>query len=360
MNGGGGTGGSAGGAAGGAERAPAESRGWVGLGDEWDPGNRRRTTNRCGNGAPSPSMDAAGAAARAARRDDGRRDDRRGGRGARRAPVARVARRSRGAVRRRRRDRLRARRRYGDRAAGRRLDRSDRVAGRHRLPRRHRRRVRELLRPDLGSPQGAHPPGAGQPRVRDRLAPPATTATSARRPAIRRRATTATTWAPGTSSSLNSNCSRRSAARPGSPRSSGCAQDLAAHPTACTLAYWHHPRFSSGRHGNATSMRRALAGAAGLRRRHGPGRPRPRLRAAPPRRRQRRARSRTASGSSSSAPAARPSTNSFPAGQPAEHAVRNGNTNGVLKLTLHATSYDWQFIPIAGQTFTDTGSANCH
>jgi len=39
--------------------------------------------------------------------------------------------------------------------------------------------------------------------------------------------------------------------------------------------------------------------------------------------------------------------------------VRNNTANGVLKLTLHATSYEWQFVPIAGQTFTDSGSANC-
>ncbi|HEV2492094.1 MAG TPA: metallophosphoesterase [Terriglobia bacterium] len=40
--------------------------------------------------------------------------------------------------------------------------------------------------------------------------------------------------------------------------------------------------------------------------------------------------------------------------------VRNSNTFGVLKLTLHATSYDWQFLPIAGQTFTDSGTQACH
>jgi hypothetical protein len=39
--------------------------------------------------------------------------------------------------------------------------------------------------------------------------------------------------------------------------------------------------------------------------------------------------------------------------------VRDDNTHGVLKLTLHPTSYDWEFIPIAGQTFTDSGSALC-
>ena len=39
--------------------------------------------------------------------------------------------------------------------------------------------------------------------------------------------------------------------------------------------------------------------------------------------------------------------------------VRNNITYGVLKLTLNPTSYDWEFIPIAGQTFTDSGSALC-
>jgi len=42
--------------------------------------------------------------------------------------------------------------------------------------------------------------------------------------------------------------------------------------------------------------------------------------------------------------------------------VRNSSTYGVLKLqlTLHANSYDWAFVPIAGQTFTDAGTAACH
>jgi hypothetical protein len=32
---------------------------------------------------------------------------------------------------------------------------------------------------------------------------------------------------------------------------------------------------------------------------------------------------------------------------------------GVLKLTLRPRAYDWQFIPVAGQTLTDSGSATC-
>jgi hypothetical protein len=31
----------------------------------------------------------------------------------------------------------------------------------------------------------------------------------------------------------------------------------------------------------------------------------------------------------------------------------------VLKLILHPTSYGWEFIPVAGGTFRDAGSAGC-
>ena len=40
--------------------------------------------------------------------------------------------------------------------------------------------------------------------------------------------------------------------------------------------------------------------------------------------------------------------------------VRNADTYGVLKLTLHARSHDWEFVPQAGRTFTDAGNGVCH
>ncbi len=40
--------------------------------------------------------------------------------------------------------------------------------------------------------------------------------------------------------------------------------------------------------------------------------------------------------------------------------VRNTDTFGALKLTLHSNSYDWNFMPVAGKTFTDSGSTACH
>src|SRR5947209_4320879 len=50
--------------------------------------------------------------------------------------------------------------------------------------------------------------------------------------------------------SLNSN----SLMAPGSHQEQWLGADLAAHPARCTLAYWHHPRFSSGEHGPTTEM----------------------------------------------------------------------------------------------------------
>jgi hypothetical protein len=44
----------------------------------------------------------------------------------------------------------------------------------------------------------------------------------------------------------------------------------------------------------------------------------------------------------------------------ANSEAHNANTFGVLKLTLGSGTYSWQFIPIAGQTYTDSGSGTCH
>ncbi|HYM52545.1 MAG TPA: alkaline phosphatase, partial [Candidatus Dormibacteraeota bacterium] len=40
--------------------------------------------------------------------------------------------------------------------------------------------------------------------------------------------------------------------------------------------------------------------------------------------------------------------------------VRNSDTFGVLKLNLRSDGYDWRFVPVAGKTFSDTGSDTCH
>ena len=154
---------------------------------------------------------------------------------------------------------------------------------------------------------------------------------------------------------LNDNISHSA----GSAEEQWLRADLAAHKTACTLAYWHAPRFSSGiEHGDDPSgdafwqalydanadivmgghdheyerflpqnpsgdadpirgIREFVAGTGG-RSHYGLGR------------------------------------------REANSEVFDAATFGVLKLTLSPGKYTWQFIPIAGQTFTDSGSGVCH
>ena len=40
--------------------------------------------------------------------------------------------------------------------------------------------------------------------------------------------------------------------------------------------------------------------------------------------------------------------------------VRANSTYGVLKLTLKADSYSWNFIPATSGAFVDSGTATCH
>lgn len=51
----------------------------------------------------------------------------------------------------------------------------------------------------------------------------------------------------------------------------------------------------------------------------------------------------------------------YPFGTPiANSEVRNNTSRGVLQLTLHSASYDWEFKPIPGNTLTDSGSTPCN
>jgi hypothetical protein len=153
--------------------------------------------------------------------------------------------------------------------------------------------------------------------------------------------------------SLNSNIARGA----GSAQEQWLRTDLDNNTKACTLAYWHHARFSSGaNHGNNASMDalfRALYeyGADVVLTAHEHTYERfapqdPDAQADPTGIRQ----FIVGTGGNSL----------YPLGsrQPNSEVFRN-DTHGVLKLTLNATSYNWEFIPIAGQTFTDSGSAAC-
>ena len=143
----------------------------------------------------------------------------------------------------------------------------------------------------------------------------------------------------------------------GSAQEQWLRADLAANSRVCTLAYWHKPRFSSGQHGNIAHVAPfwqalydhgadvVLNGHDHTYERFAPQNPNGQADAA-------RGLREFVVGTGGA------TLYSFPTIQP-NSQVRNNTTWGVLKLTLHATSYDWQFVPIAGQTFTDSGTANC-
>jgi hypothetical protein len=136
--------------------------------------------------------------------------------------------------------------------------------------------------------------------------------------------------------------------------------DLASNPRPCTLAFWHHPRFSSGNHGNLTAVTplwQALMdhGADVVLTGHDHN--------------YQRWVAQDASGNAVPTGLVQfvvgtggASRTSFRTTQPANTAKRSSSSNGVLKLTLRDTGYDWQYLKVAGSTstFTDAGSANCH
>ena len=156
---------------------------------------------------------------------------------------------------------------------------------------------------------------------------------------------------------LNSNCGDAGGCGVGSPQWTWLKNDLAAHPTACTLAYWHIPLYSSGGRAEPNSKQLyqllydfnadlILTGHDHTYERFAP---------------------QDANGVRDDARGIR----AFVVGTggrnltswgtiSANSQVRNNTTFGVLKVTLHPDSYDWQFVPIAGQSFTDTGTTACH
>jgi hypothetical protein len=135
--------------------------------------------------------------------------------------------------------------------------------------------------------------------------------------------------------------------------------DLATYPAACTLAYWHAPRFSSGYSGNNTYTQAlwqdlynvgadvVLSGHSHDYERFAP---------------------QDASGKLNRATGIREFVvgtggaffTSLSSSPKPNSEVRQNNTFGVLKLTLHPTSYDWKFFSESGKKYTDSGTGLCH
>ncbi len=155
---------------------------------------------------------------------------------------------------------------------------------------------------------------------------------------------------------LNSNCSNVGGCGPNSPQGQWLQADLNANQSSCILAIHHEPLFSSkSGDGDLVDFWNPLyaAGADIVLSGH--------------RHNYERFAQQTPNGVLDPGRGIRQfvvgtggsSLSSFNSGTAANSQVRNANTYGVLKLTLHENSYDWVFIPIAGQTFTNSGSAQC-
>jgi phage-related protein len=145
-------------------------------------------------------------------------------------------------------------------------------------------------------------------------------------------------------------------------------QDLAAHANACTLAYWHEPRFSSGQHGNAQQMATiwndlvaahadvVLSGHNHDYERFEPIGATPQDTAASPNFQQ---------------PKLDPNgirefvvgtggASHYAFGPPVPGSqVRVANRSGVLRMRLSATSYNWSFVDVSGKV-RDSGTTACH
>jgi hypothetical protein len=158
---------------------------------------------------------------------------------------------------------------------------------------------------------------------------------------------------------LNSECVAVGGCEAGSPQEKWLRTDLAAHPVACTLAYWHKPLFSSGgAHGNDLTVKplfQTLYDANADVVVNGHDHDYERFAPQDP------------EGAADAKRGIREfvagtgGKNHRPFGEPKPNSeLRDATAFGVLKLTLKANSYDWQFIPEAGKSFTDSGSGTCH
>jgi acid phosphatase type 7 len=166
---------------------------------------------------------------------------------------------------------------------------------------------------------------------------------------------------------LDSNCS----SLPGSPSNpdNGCVRnspqmtwlegDLARDSATCTLAYWHHPRFSSGERGDivkTTPFWRALYAAGAdviltahrhMYERFQPQDPDGNLD--------------QQNGIVEFVVGTGGDDHGMIVSPPSPNeVVRDNTTFGYLHMTLETSGYTFDFVPVAGGSFTDSGAGSCH
>jgi len=157
--------------------------------------------------------------------------------------------------------------------------------------------------------------------------------------------------------SLDSQCSAVGGCGAGSPEEAWLRADLAANPAKCMLAYWHYPVFSSGIEGSRRDaatfwddLDKAGAEIVLSAHEHDYERFAPQH----------------VNGSASVR-----GIREFVVGTGgrvrhafstvrANSQIRDNSSWGILELTLNASGYDWRFVPVAGNTFTDSDSARCY
>jgi hypothetical protein len=158
---------------------------------------------------------------------------------------------------------------------------------------------------------------------------------------------------------LNSECSEVGGCKTGSVEEKWLRADLQAHPSACTLAYWHKPLFSSGaKHGNDPEMKafwEDLYDAKASVVINGHDHDYERFAPQDPDGKSDPARGIrefvAGTGGKSHRPFAAPKPNS---------KIRNDDAFGVLKLVLRPDGYEWRFMAVPGTSFTDSGSGQCN
>jgi hypothetical protein len=134
------------------------------------------------------------------------------------------------------------------------------------------------------------------------------------------------------------------------------SRDLADHPAKCTLAYWHHARYSGGPHGNhmlnnvwatlmAAGVDVALVGHDHNYQRFAPMNNVGEV-------------DRVAGVREFVVGTGGRSHYSVSALTGQEAA--NADSYGVLRMTLHPGNYEWSFVPETGKPFTDSGADLCH
>jgi hypothetical protein len=145
--------------------------------------------------------------------------------------------------------------------------------------------------------------------------------------------------------------------RAGSPQEQWLRADLTANPSACTAVMWHRPRFSSGQNGDSRDLQDiwrtleefnvdvVLNGHDHFYERFAP---------------------QDANGKADAERGIRQFIIGTGGRAMTPMRARRANSEvvggdiGVLALTLLPNTYRWEFVPVAGATFRDSGTDSCH